>query len=276
MPSFLLWGLLNAAGYGVGDFFSALGARKSNPKSSILWVGAFVSVIWLVYAVATGAFAFPSPNGLLLAAVVGICFAAGDFLFATASVKGKVAVASPLLGMGGLFAIVFAVLLMGETPTSLQLMFGVLAVAGSVLVCFKGFDFKALEENALIVLPGAFLHGVALTVAKPLFLELGLVNGPLWMELMFLVSFIPFALLWKGKVLGPARENLACAVCYFFGYMAFAVTVSSKGVALAAPIAEIFPVFTVVLSVVLLKETLLKHQWFGIGLAAVALAGLAL
>ncbi|MBI5036900.1 DMT family transporter [Candidatus Micrarchaeota archaeon] len=194
MQEFILLGLLAAAGWGVGDFLSARSSRKTNSKHTLFWLMVVAPSLWLAFALATGQLAVPSTNGFLLAFAVGACFYAGDFIFNLSSTKGKIAVASPLLALAGVFAIAFAVFLLGESPTFLQILFGVLAVSGGVLLSLKRFRLAEFESNARIMIPAAAMHGLALTLSKPLFLEVGVANAAFWQYAAASLVFLPLAI----------------------------------------------------------------------------------
>ncbi len=124
--------------------------------------------------------------------------------------------------------------------------------------------------------PGIVSQGVGLTLAKVLVGQLGSVAATVWFETLMLAYLVPFAWLNRKKISGPVVENAGAALAYFIGFFSFATALSIGVVSLAAPIANLFPLVAVGLAVIVYGEKLERHQWAGLALAAVALAGLSL
>ncbi len=275
MLDFLVFGLLAALGWGIGDFLNARSSRKSTPENALVWTFGLLAVFWLVFGLLGGHFGMLSPFQLALALATGLFFSVGDFLFVSAAKEGKIVVASPLLALGAVIAMVLGVGVLGERPGWLPLGFVFLAVCGGVLVGLKDVRLRRLEDAVLWMVPAIVSHGVALTLAKVLVGELGALPGTAWFEALMLAYLVPFAWIHRARMVGPVVENAAAAGAYFVGFFAFATALSGGLVSLVAPIANLFPLVAVTLAVLVYGEKLQRHQWAGLALAALALAGLA-
>ncbi|MBI2446023.1 DMT family transporter [Candidatus Micrarchaeota archaeon] len=276
MLDFLVFGIVTAIGWGAGDFLNARAARKTNAYNALVFSLAFASILWILFGLFGGHFRPLTVFQYVLALAAILLVFLGDFLFVSAAKSGKIAVASPLLALGGVVAMALGLLVLGERPEPLSIAFAGLAVFGGVLVGLKDLRSLHPEQTARVMVPAILAHGVAFTLMGVLIGHVGALTAASWMQAFMLVYLIPFAWFNRGKLTVPVVENGAVGIAYFFGYFAFAIAVSSGFVSIVAPIANLFPMIAVGLAVAVYGETLARHQWVGLFLAVLALFGLAL
>lgn len=276
MVEWIWFGLLAALCWGTGDFLNGRSSRLTNPENTWFWSFGMLAAAWILYAVAFDAFPVLSPTLLLLAVAVGLCLAVGDLLFIRAARTGKISVASPVLALSAVVAMALGLTAFLETPSAVKVAAGLLAVGGGLLIGFKNLRLKVVENNIVQLFPAILAHGVALFLAKPLLDAAGPMAGTALFESLLLGYAAPFALFYRRKIGKPVAENFAAAGVYFVGFVGYALAVSGEGlVSLAAPVANTFPVFAVAWAVFVYGETLEKHQWLGVALTVIGLAGLA-
>src|SRR3989338_1502558 len=259
-PDFLTFGLLAAAGFGCGDFFGALASRKTNPKNALFWTFLFLALFWLAFGFWNGSFVPLSAQGYAMALATGFFFLVGDFLFLRATKNGKITVAAPILALSSVVTVALAILVLGEKPSGFQVVAGIVAVMGGVLVGLKDLRMKEVEKSAVLLLPAIVSHGIALTLAKVLIDSHGVLVGVSWFESLMVIFLLPFLMVNRKQVGTPVKENLGSALSYFAVFLGFATAASIGLLSLAAPVANLFPLFAVLLAVLVYREELNQHQ----------------
>lgn len=117
-----------------GDFLNARAARKTNAYNAIVFSLALASVFWIVFGLFGGYFRpLTALQWVMALGAIGLVLL-GDFLFVSAARSGKIAVASPLLALGGVVSMGLGVVVLAERPEPLSLAFAALAVIGGILV----------------------------------------------------------------------------------------------------------------------------------------------
>ena len=294
----LLFGLVAAVCWGSTDVTAALSGRRlgSLRVAAIVQLTSLVAVVALCLIRSSGLPA--KPEDTLAAAVNGIVAAGAYLSFFTALRIGPVSVVSPVVAAYGGLTVVLAVLLRGETLTSVQAFGAAIATAGVILT---GLVFDGGVRGARIVGRGVLFAVVAMLCFS--ILTIGLA-GPIrsagwlpvllasrtanaatvWLILAVVVTARPraaLALLQPGTGVTVARR-MAFAVAVagglldISGFVAFAMGLEQAPTWIVGLASSFGPVVPVLVAVVLWGERLRPSQWFGLagiaaGLVAVAL-----
>lgn len=208
------------------------------------------------------------------AVVAGLCGASGLVAFYTALASGTMGVVAPIASMGVLVPVGLGVA-SGETPSSWVWVGIAVAVLGIVLA--SGPEVTGAVSPRPVVLAGvaAICFGLALFSIDRGSRESLLMT--LWGMRLTSVSLFAIAAIMLRSVGGASRADLVpLALIGSADLLANALfaTASSRGqVSIAAVLGSLYPVATILLARVLIKERLRLVQQVGVGFA---LAGAAI
>lgn len=262
----VLFGILAATFWGLGDFAIAALTRRVGDARSLAWTQIASLLLWLSMFAAMGGAKFDLQSGLtvLLAAALHV---AGLKLTYRAFEVGTLSLVSPLASG---FAIVTAVLalIFGNSPAGFALLGAGLLVGGIGLsttgplsgpktlrgvpeavgsaVAFGGmfYLFDGIVEQVGYVAPLVALKTLAtLTFATP--------------HLRSVVSFKDVKVSTVGLVLAVAATDTGAWLAFIYG-------VRTEYVAVVTAVASLFSVVTVALAGIFLRERLRPVQWAGV------------
>ena len=270
-----LLALASSAVWGTSDFFGGLMAKR---LPAVAVVGITQSLAFLLLCVvvlvrvATG---HPLEWGTWVgwAVVAGLCGAGGLVAFYTALASGTMGVVAPIASMGVLVPIGLGVA-SGETPSSWVWVGILVAVVGIVLA--SGPEVSGAVSPRPVVLAGvaAVCFGLALFSIDRGSRDSLLMT--LWGMRFTSVSLFAISALTLRSVGGAARADIVpLALIGSADLLANALfaTASSRGqVSIAAVLGSLYPVATILLARVLMKERLRLVQQVGVGFALVGAA----
>lgn len=263
MTPAILFAFASAACLGAGVVTAQFGLRSVEPFS-----GAAISVpaFTLLFLLLSPLILADQPvvwRGVPIFATIGLVFPALLTLLTFASNRALGPVVTSTLGnLAPLFAVALAVLLLHEPLRELQFAGLLLAVAGAVIVTVtRPRDFGSWRTWALLLpLGGAVLRGVIPPVVK---LGLEVWPSPLW---ACLIGYIMSSLV--VLVVQRLRKGSFVAAAPWSGRLWFALTGILNGlsaltlfaalrhgpITLVAPLVAVYPLVTVLLSAILLRQ----------------------
>ena len=238
------------------------GMRYSTPTTVTL-VSILIQNLLLWSAIFVTGGVHPVPlTGILLFTVVGI-FQLGVRLLAYTGVeKIGASRSSALQSVSPLVSAAIAVAILGEPTTPLVVLGTCLVVVGIVLISWKPERQLARFRRWHLLLPigAAFLTGInhpirryVLTMAdEPLFFSalMGSVSL-LGFLIYFSVSRRSQRLVWNRSAVGPF---LATGLCETMSILLIITAISMGRVVIVAPIAASYPVWSLILSALLLRD----------------------
>lgn len=269
-PAFL--GLLSAFNYGVGDFLSGVASRFDSPLRVVALTHPVVVLILLALALALGQ-PLPPTSDLWWGAASGLVGLAAVLAFYKALALGPMGAVS--VGAGALSAAVpVAVGVAGGELLGIWGWTGALCVLlGTALLSFAPQSAGKGGNGVLLGL----LAGVGFGFYFVLLGQAHDSAGTLWTLTAARVAsslvIVPLAAFTVG--LRPQKLGLilASAPGDTLGNLFYLLAVQGGGLAIGALLTSLYPAFTTLLAVVVLKEKLRPLQWGGVVLA---LAGAAL
>ena len=262
----ILFGLLAAICWGLGDYLITLLTRRVGNERSLVWTQIASLVLWLAMLVVFGAPRF-GVTALLTVLLAGVLHVVGLKLTYRAFEIGTLSIVSPLASG---FAIVTAVLalIFGHAPAAVAL--------GGAALLVVGIGFATTGDTAgpksLAGVPEAI--GSALAFGGMFYLferivpSVGYV-GPLVVlktlatltfslphrKVVFQRSELSSSVL--GLTVGVAAMDTGAWLCFLAG-------MRTEYVAIVTAVASLFSVVTVILAAVFLKERLRPNQWVGV------------
>jgi drug/metabolite transporter (DMT)-like permease len=282
----VIYGLIAAFGWGVGDFGGAVASRRIGSLWTVLvaqTVTALVSTAILVFA---------AEPGNLTRLVMGAILLNGAFS-ATAYVThyralelGPVAVVSPVGATYALVGVLLAIVVLGERPSALALIGGAVTVVGVMLT---STDLRKLRAGTHGMPPGlpwaatsAFCFGVGGFLLAYLSRQLGWAVGLWASRVAQLVAFVSLGLIRRGELRGRLHLDAGFAVAIgvgaadLLGVAAYSIGAESGFISIVLIASAVFPLIAVGLSIAFLEERPVPNQYLGVALVVVGLVTLGL
>lgn len=272
-----LLALLSGVLWGSADFLGGLASRRLPAVAVVAWSQAVGLSLVAVAAVVSGELGAPT-GWVAWSALAGLSGAAGLVAFYTALSTGTMGVVSPLAALGVVVPVAGG-LAAGDRPHQLQALGMVLGGLGAIAAGgpeLSGRSLRSAEaRSVLLALTAGLCFGVAL-----LAIQRGAESSPLMtMVGMRLTSVVVFAAigLAVGSAGGVRPRDLpvvvAIGVMDVSANLVFALA-STRGMdSVVAVLGALYPVVTVVLGALVLRERILPVQRLGV---VVALGGVAL
>lgn len=270
-------GLAAALAWGAGDFGGGFASRRA----PLLGVTFVVQALGVGLALAIWAWRgepVPDPTSVAWAVLAGVTAAAGIVGLYGALAAGPMSIVAPLVGvLGASVPVVVGVALEGA-PSSLVLAGIGLAFVAVVLVGGAASGAAAGNRRGLALgIMGGL--GIGLYSVAVSFVADGLVFGPLFVArlvatILFTVVIVVGRRAWR--VPPPMWPLVAfVALIDLLGNAAFVAATQVGDLAVATILGSLYPVTTVVLAAVVLRERITARHVLGIVTAAVAIAFIA-
>jgi drug/metabolite transporter (DMT)-like permease len=267
--------LCAALGWGTSDFIAG---RLSKTMAVVLMLALSQAAGLVFMCCLLGVFrpGLPGPTSALFAAIAGVCTAGALALFYQGMRVGTLSIVAPIAGTAAAVPIVIGVV-GGGRPSSFQTAGLVCAIVGVVLASLEsgGSSRGRVSAGAVLALlsaVGGGLNLVALSVAGR--------HNLLWTLTIqravaaFLVGLAVVALRAGAGIRRAPLPQVAMVGILDLSGSGFFTAASRYGLlSLVSPVAALFPVVTVILARLFLRETLSRVQSTGVILA---LAGILL
>ncbi|MCI0347105.1 MAG: DMT family transporter [Chloroflexi bacterium] len=270
-------GLAAALAWGAGDFGGGLASRTS----PLLGVTLFVQALGIVLAAGFWAWrgeAVPGPADIAWATAAGIAAAAGIVGLYGALAVGPMSVVAPLVGVLGASVPVVVGIALEGIPSWLVVAGIVLALVAVVLVGGATSDSGGGSRRGLVLglMGGAGIGVYSVAVSR---VADGLVFGPLFIaRVVATIVFVVLIVVTRGewRLPRPAwRLVSAVALIDLLGNASYVAATQVGDLAVATVLGSLYPVATVLLAAVVLRERITPRHAIGIGTAAIAIGCIA-
>ena len=287
MPIGLLAGLGAALSWGTLDIFSALASRRVGSlrvTTGVQIVGA--ALIWLL-ALVRGV-SFPSDPAVLIGgSLVGLAGAGAYLAYFTGLRIGPISVVSGMVAAYGGLTVVLAVLIRGESLTTLQALGATIATVGVILtgVAFggglHGIRFAGpgvVFAIVALVLFAVMTIGTDIVIERTGWVEVLLVSRSANVVISVLVLIVaatalrgPAAPLLEGEEADGGRVDrrviaavVLAGVLDVLGLISFAYGLEVAETWLVGLASSFGPAVTIIVAVAFLGERLKPIQWLGL------------
>jgi uncharacterized membrane protein len=273
----ILLGLTAALLYGGSDFGGGLASRRLGAlRVSVVGSAAATVLAWAVLLLAGGP--GPSVRAVAWGLVAGLAGGAGTLVLYRGLARGQMSVVGPLSAVGAAVVPVLAGVALGERPSLLAI--------GGVLVALPAIVLVAASGSVRGKLGGGLVDGLVAGLAFGI-LFVGLAqagkNAGLWPVASEQTGalLVPLAVAVKSRqpLRIPVRSlglPLLTGVSGMAATLAYFYATHFSMLAVAAVLVSLYPGVTVLLARVILHERFSPAQRAGLGLAAVAIAAIAL
>lgn len=283
----IIFGLLTAFSYGYADFVGALAAKKVRALTVTTIAFSFGLILAIILSFFAGA--SYSESVIINGIIAGICSAAAiSFLYAALAL-GPISIVSPFTAVLSAIVPVVIDIAAGEELGSLSLIAIALILVAVVLVAFvPGNDVRlpSLRATAYSIGAGLGFAGTFIFVdAAPADSGLGVLVIMRIIGIAMLFSFLAILLFSKRSSVLVEKEVFARGTLWLVllagfgdvtGNLFFLIATREGALAIAAVLTSLYPVGTIVLAKIFLKERIALSQNLGIVLAVAACAMLAL
>jgi drug/metabolite transporter (DMT)-like permease len=290
--------LVASLSYGISDFLGAFAATRLRvvPTTTISYAAA-VAVLTVVIVVTGGVW---SPAVIFWGAIAGACAVVGFVTFYAAMSRGPMSLVSPLISVLSAAVPIAAAILLGETLPPLAWAGVVLALVSAMLIAAqprRAAGRLAVPTGILSVISGAAL-GTSLIALDQAPADSGLIAALLEMAVGLVLLLVVLGLTavipavkraFDGLgVEAAAEETLSRRRAVIAGLSAGAllgvagalvvVALQAGSLAVVSVLIALYPLATLVLARIVIKERLSGVQLLGVALALVAsvVLGLAL
>lgn len=277
------YALVAALGYGVSDFYGALAARRIGAVTATL--ASYVSGVVLLGLAVLVLPAGWSLDAIAFGSLAGVAVAFGFIAFYAAFAIGPVVILAPLI------AVLYSVVPVGwalargeQLPTIawVGVAVGLLAVL-ALSVSVPG-ETERVEHRAARPQPTALALGVVAAVGMggaAIALDYAPKDSglsPAFMESVVAAAVLAvvFAVVRRPASTdtdwGSVRVALWSGLLLAVGNGLFVLALQHGSLALVSVLVSLYPLATILLARVVLRERISSVQWFGVGLAVLAAA----
>jgi drug/metabolite transporter (DMT)-like permease len=268
----VVFGLAAAAAWGAGDFGGGLASRRV-PVYGVVLVSQATGLVMCVAAAMILGEAFPTGNDLLVCAIGGVLGAFGITMLYRGLAIGRMGIVAPVTGVLAAVIPVVAGFVIEGVPPPLVIVGIVIAVVAVILVS-RVADETGSRAGLTEALTGGTaigLFGVAISQLSP-----GDVFGDLAVIRLVQGVLVAAAVLVMRAAWQPGRSLLLplilIGVLDTAGNGFYLAAVQTGQLAIASVLSAMYPVATVVLAAVVLREPVTRDHSIGILLAGVAIA----
>ena len=267
----IFFALITLIGWGVGDLFIAIVARKIGSLYANFWE-MVVSIILISFYIPFAGSINDIPL-FFLAGGLGFILAFGTLFYFKALVIGNASIIGAIGGAFSVPVVLMSIIFFGDKLTVIQIAAISLIVAGIVLTSIKSEKGKRggfKEIFMAIILWSIFYTFIRVPVAK-----IG------WFWSFYPANFFFLILLLAGKIKKDAllvfKDKQTVFLIFIF---AFIISIAQFGynlgitygyTAIVAPVASAYPVLFVILTRIFFKEKLTKLQTAGVTLTLFAI-----
>jgi drug/metabolite transporter (DMT)-like permease len=263
--------------YGVSNFIGPLISRAL-PTMAVITAGQAVALTVSAIVVVVHGGASPSLTEVGAGLLAGLGNAAGLALFYAAAASGPLSIVTPIGATGAAVPVLIG-LAKGEPLGAVGALGIVLAIGGVVLAGRRASasaqEAADLRRTVLLAAASAVCFGVFLWAIAPASGS-GIFWGVLLSRMALVGTLLCGALVTSRALVVPAADVPKVAlpgVLLFGGTLMYAAATQEGLLSVVSVIATLFPVVTVTLAFVFLRERPSRTQWAGI---AAALAGVVL
>lgn len=278
-PSILgvVFGLVSGLIWGAGDFNGGLASRRGNVFGVVIFAE-FIGAVFLAVLALLFRETLPPTGDLLWGGVAGFSGGIGIAALYASLAVGQMGINAPIIAvLGGVIPVIVGIFIEGA-PTSLKLIgFGVALIAVWLISRPAELEAGPPKGLGLAIIAGIGISGYFIAIDR---VQGVAVFWPLVVARLSAIPFIAIMAMMRGESLKPGRPALKLASLAgtfdALGNVFFLFATQIGRMDQAVVLSSLYPVSTVLLARVLLKEKLTALQTTGIVLALVAIVIIAM
>ncbi len=272
LPLGVLFGIIAMIGWGIADFLAAVAVRKTSVFKTFVWSQIIGLVLFFIAFSLFFNFSLPSLSSIVWLLFAGFLGVISYLAYYKGLQVGKVPVVVPIASSWAAITVILGLVILHEALTKTQTIGVILAVIGTVLVSFRlrdllGLKLKNLSIGVSYAVIAMLGWGVYFVPMKMLISELGWFLPIFFAKVISIFYLLPYLKLSKKDVSFPKNALILVLLIGFLETMAFisfGMGINSAYVSIVSPVAATFPVITITLARLFLKETIDFNQVIGI------------
>jgi drug/metabolite transporter (DMT)-like permease len=270
--SVIAFGLVSALAWGIADFGGGLASRRATLFGVVL-VSQVAGLVVAIGLAILSSEPWPAPADVAWSALSGVIGTAGVLALYGGLAVGRMGVVAPVAGVLGASVPVIAGIVLEGLPQPIVLAGIGLAIVAVVLVSRVAGGVEAGRSGIeLGIIAGLCIGLFNVTISR---IDESIVFGPVSIVRIVAIVLVAAVILVArrpGHV--PARLLSAVAVIGVLdmtGVAAFLFAEGTGPLAVASILSSLYPVTTVLLAAIVLRERVTRHHAVGIAAAAVAI-----
>ena len=278
-------GLISMLGWGIADFFAAKSSRSIGALRTLFFsqlIGLFIISSYFIFA---GELPEIGAREIIITLLLSLIYVVSFVFFYKSLEIGPISVVSPIAASYGMVAVILSVLFLNEDLSSRQIGGIILVILGIILASTnlkEVFSEKIKLSKGIIfaffVMIGWGIFYTFLTILVDewsWFFTALLVRIFLLLFLIFYLLFLkqPFSFKPKSNIIFLI---LGIGIFEVIATLSYNIGIERELTAIVAPISATFPLITIILAGIFLKERLILNQYFGIAFVISGLVLLAL
>jgi drug/metabolite transporter (DMT)-like permease len=268
----IVMGLLAAISFGTSDFAGGLTSRRVPLLGVSLTVQVIGTVVAIVIALAVRE-PLPQAGSVLLGVLAGLAGVVGILGLYQGLAVGRMGVVAPVAGVLGA-AIPVLIAFVSEGPPAPSVAIGIAVALVAVVVVSRSPSPAVTRSGVEFAIVGGVGIGLFnVTVGR---LPPGLIWWPiLILKITAVVAILVIALVTRRPVRVPQAvlpAVLGIAAADMGGNSFYVLATQTGRLDIAAVLASLYPVMTVILAILVLREHVSPQHALGIAAAAVAIA----
>ena len=272
----ILSGLLSMFGWGTSDFLAAKSSRRIGYLLTYFWTQLVAFLIALIYFWIK----LPTlninniPQYLIFLLPAGFLFLVGTLAFYKGLTEGQVSLVSPIGASWAMITVVLSVVFFKEVLQTNQIIAIILIISGIILV---SVNLKELLKIKRLTLLGGIKEGLIAMLAWgiSLFLMVPVSKALSWFLPVFALKlfgllFLVIYTMFSKKSLKIDLQIPLLILLFLIGFLdiiaffAYSFGVEREYASIVAPVAASFPLVTIILARIFLKEKIVFNQALGI------------
>lgn len=270
----ILWGLIAALAWGVGDFLIKSAATRMGAARAAFFVELFSLLPLLVYFVIAGERGiFNAWQPLALALFVGFINILATLALYRAYKVGELSVMAPIVSTFSVVTVILALVVLAERPTLLNILGIFLTLGGIVAVSTSWSELRRMK--GIFTAQGVGLAGIAaIGLGLSFFLvdyvveDFGQVVPVIAFRLAGVLGMLAARSIIKFDLrmpeLGVWPLLITLIIVDTLGYLAYNIGISTEYVSIVSTLSSLYALISVTLALIFLGERLEINQRFGI------------
>ncbi|NCO24929.1 DMT family transporter [Candidatus Parcubacteria bacterium] len=272
----IISGLLSMFGWGTSDFFAAKSSRKIGYMPTYFWTQLVTLAVALIYFLLK----FPAINinsasqFLIFLIPAGFLFMVATIAFYRGFVRGQVSLVSPIGSSWSMIVVILSMIFLNEVLKIHQIIAVILIILGIVLVSINLQELFKIKKLSLLT---GTKEGIIAMLGWGISLFLiGIASKTIgWFLPVFILKIVGISVLIIYTLFGRQSIKtsfqppilfliLMVGILDIIAFFSYSFGVEREYASIVAPIAASFPLITVILARIFLKEKLVLNQNLGI------------
>lgn len=269
-------GLLSMLGWGISDFLAAKSSRKVGYLITYFWTQLFAFSIALIYLLIK----LPTLSisnilqFLVFLLPAGFLYMVGTLSFYKGFTKGQVSLVSPIGASWAMITVILSIIFLKEVLKTNQIVAIILIIFGVILVSVNLKELLRIKKFALL---GGIKEGLIAMLAWGISLFLIVLPSKTfgWFLPVFALKFfgILFIVIYATLIKQPLKIKFQLSLLALFfligfsdmiAFFGYSFGVEGEYASIIAPVAASFPLVTIILARIFLKERIVLNQAFGV------------